>query len=106
MKIKIFFIFLSLLVSSTFAQVDSDAVKHSKDAVREAWIGVGFLSATMVSVPIEDYLCSKYNVPKEKQETIKIISGIILGSITLYYAGRANHDMAWTRLKVNRVIHF
>lgn len=106
MKTKIFFIFLCFLVSSTYAQVDSDAVKHNKDAVREALIGVGFLSTNMVSLPIEEYICDKYNVPKEKQETIKVITGVILGSITLYYAARADHDMSWFQLKLNRVIHF
>lgn len=98
--------FIILLVSSTFAQMDSDAIKHEKDAVREAWVGTGFLAATMISIPIEDYLCNKYNVSKDKQETIKILSGIIFGSITLYYAGRANHDMAWVQYKVDRVFSF
>lgn len=86
--------------------MDSDAIKHERDAVREAWIGVGFLSATMISVPVEDYLCSKYNISKDKQETIKILSGLILGSITLYYAGRANHDMAWAQFKANKTFSF
>ena len=86
--------------------MDSDAVKHDRNAVREAWVGVGFLSASMVSVPVEDYLCKKYKVFPERQESIKILSGLIFGTITLYYAGRANHDMAWTQFKVNRTFHF
>lgn len=99
---KKLFIFLTLLVSTTFAQVDSDVIQHYKDGQNHAFLAAGYLAGGMVLVPIEEYLCRKYKVGPKTETTIKIMSGIVMGSLSLYYAGHAAHDAWWVQLKTQR----
>lgn len=99
---KKLFIFLILLVSSTFAQVDSDVTQHYKDGEKHAFIAVGYLAGGMILVPIEEYLCHKYGIGPKTEGTIKVVSGLVMGSLSLYYAGNAAHDVWWIQLKTQR----
>jgi len=99
---KKLFIILTILVSSTFAQIDSDVTQHYKDGETHALMAVGFLATGMALVPIEEYLCHKYNVGPKTEGTIKVLSGLVMGSLSLYYAGNAVHDAWWIQLKARR----
>jgi hypothetical protein len=99
---KIVIAAMLLLATSTFAQVDSDAERHYKQGEREAMYAVGFLAAGMIAVPVEEYLCAKFSVGPKTEATIKVVSGLVFGTLSLYNAGHAVHDFKWVGVKVGR----
>ena len=94
----------ALFVLPTFAsaQMDSDATAHYKQGERESLYAVGFLAAGMAAVPVEEYLCTKFKAGPWTEGTIKVVSGLVFGTLSLYNAGHAVHDFQWVGIKVGR----
>lgn len=105
---KQFIILLSVLASPIYAQMDSDAKAHYNQAKREATIATVFLVSTMVAVPVDNWLCSPsvFGCTNQTAERTRIITGTILGSISLSFAAWAWHDYSWFQIKYNRSLPY
>lgn len=99
-------ILIAMLALPTFAQNDNnqkaDYERHYKQATDEFLMAAGFLAGGMVMVPVEDYLCKKMGASPFTTGTVKVVSGILFGSASLYFAGLGAHDAGWIGYKISR----
>jgi hypothetical protein len=67
--------------------------QHYKEAQRDAAWGVGFLAAGMLMVPVDEYLCAKLGAGPKTTVALKLVTGLALGSLSLYKAGSAANEL-------------
>lgn len=80
----------------------ADYERHYYDAGDHFLMATGFLAAGMLMVPVEDYLCKKMGAGKFTTGTVKVVSGLVFGSASLYFAAQGAHDMGWIGYKISR----
>lgn len=99
-------IIIAILAMSTFAQNSNnqkeDYERHYYDSGEHFLLATGFLAAGMVMVPIEDYLCKKMGAGPFTTGTVKVVSGFVFGSASLYFAAKGAHDIGWLGYKISR----
>ena len=83
-------------------KVDQDMVNHAEEVDNNAMMAAGYLAAGMVMVPVEDWACKKMGTGPIMTGTVKVVSGLVFGSLSLYNAGLAANNVRWVGIKFSR----
>ena len=82
--------------------VDQDMVNHVETAQQEGLKAAGFFVAGMVMVPVEDWVCHKLGAGPVTTGTVKVVSGLVFGTLAAYHAAKAANDVRWFGVKLSR----